>query len=220
MNPKSLLARILPAQWSVECWSRPYLLGRLRTWLYQRRNPDAPWFTADAIRLLESRVGPADTVLEFGSGRSTLWFARRCARVESVEHNPAWRTEVNRRLASAVLAGKAVVHAAGEAEYAEVADRFVDDSFTVVVVDNLRRADCVNHALPKLRAGGWLVIDNVNRHLPTECPGPGSLRAFDPADAEHRKWMDLAERLQAWERHMTSNQVWETLVLRKPGGAA
>ena len=122
------------------------------------------------------------------------------------------------RVNAAGVAGKARVHAAAEPEYAEVADAFADDAFTVVVVDNLRRADCVAHALPKLRAGGWLVIDNVNRHLPTDCPGPGTLRAFDPADPEHRKWMALEETFRGWERRLTTNQVWETLLLRKPGG--
>ncbi|MFO1490867.1 MAG: hypothetical protein U1F87_08170 [Kiritimatiellia bacterium] len=54
------------------------------------RHPEPPWLTRAANERLLALTGPRDTVLEFGAGRSTLFFARRCARVESVEHNAEW----------------------------------------------------------------------------------------------------------------------------------
>jgi predicted glycoside hydrolase/deacetylase ChbG (UPF0249 family) len=49
-----------------------------------------PWFAYDAIDYLETILRPDFVGLEYGSGGSTLWFARRIARITSVEHDGKW----------------------------------------------------------------------------------------------------------------------------------
>lgn len=56
-----------------------YIYHRTRQMLYERGHLDDPWLTPAAIRLLESLLRPADRGAEFGSGRSTIWFAERVA---------------------------------------------------------------------------------------------------------------------------------------------
>ena len=212
----TLLSRFNPSHWSTECWSLSYLRNRIRSALYRRRNPGDPWLTPDAIAFLRRRITHQTRVLEFGSGVSTLWFAARSGRIESIEHQESWSRGVAESIRNAGLEEFAAVHHAPPERYAEAAHGFADQSFDIVVVDAIRRADCVIAALPKLRPGGWLVIDNANRHLPGKCPGPASLRRFDLADPEQVKWRDLQERFAAWEQVLTSNGIWETLLLRKP----
>ena len=212
----TFLSRFNPSRWSTECWSLSYFRDRIRSALYRWRNAGTPWFTPDAIAHLLPRLSRQTRVLEFGAGASTLWFAARCGRVESIEHQEEWARGVAESIRAAGLEEKAAVCHVPSERYAEEAGAFADESFDVVVVDGIRRADCVSAALPKLRPGGWLVIDNVNRHLPGTCPGPASLRAFDLSDPEHVKWRDLQERFAAWEQIPTSNGIWETLLLRKP----
>ncbi len=52
---------------------------------------------------MASWVRPEDVGLEWGSGRSTVWFAKRVAEITSVEHDPKWASIVRKRLCVANL---------------------------------------------------------------------------------------------------------------------
>ena len=49
-----------------------------------------PWFTYSFIDFLTERLNNDFDVFEFGSGNSTLFFAKRIKHVTSVEHNVEW----------------------------------------------------------------------------------------------------------------------------------
>src|SRR5881392_3049736 len=49
-----------------------------------------PWITYPALRFLEPRIRKSFKVFEFGSGLSTLWWAKRVSKVVSVEHDKDW----------------------------------------------------------------------------------------------------------------------------------
>ena len=49
-----------------------------------------PWITFAAITYLKQVLSPDMRVFEYGTGGSTLFFARRVAEVISVEHDPVW----------------------------------------------------------------------------------------------------------------------------------
>ncbi|TAK34069.1 MAG: hypothetical protein EPO21_10830 [Chloroflexota bacterium] len=83
---------------AVRYWTPRYLGDRVRVMLHEWTNPSDPWFTQQATRLLESLLRPDDVGVEWGSGRSTLWFARLVAKLVSVEHNQAWYERVLNQL--------------------------------------------------------------------------------------------------------------------------
>jgi predicted O-methyltransferase YrrM len=192
--------------------------ARIRQALYQRAHPDAPWLTAEAVRLLNSMLRPSDIGAEFGSGRSTLWLACRCAHLTSVEHDEAWYSRV-----SAVLSNCGITnvdyqyHPRDELDptgrrsaYVHVARLLADESIDVALVDGLYRDYVALHLLPKIRAGGMLVIDNVNRYLPSPTLSPNSLRpSAVPASAV---WQQLAVTLARWRRIWTSDGVSDTAI--------
>src|SRR3954447_10436417 len=60
------------------------------------RYAPVPWMAPSAVARLDVVLRPSSTLLELGSGRSTAWYARRCAAVTSVEPNDQWATEVER----------------------------------------------------------------------------------------------------------------------------
>jgi hypothetical protein len=62
-----------------------YSMGRDK-WL----GAGTPWFTEGAKAWLEANILPTDKVLEFGGGRSTIFWASRAERVTSVEASPDW----------------------------------------------------------------------------------------------------------------------------------
>jgi hypothetical protein len=71
-------------------WTPRYILDRMILGVHQRFNPDAPWLTKNAIWCLRQLLRPSDIGLEFGSGRSTVWFAQRTAYLTSVESDSGW----------------------------------------------------------------------------------------------------------------------------------
>jgi predicted O-methyltransferase YrrM len=202
-------------------WTPGYANARVRQALYQRAHPDAPWLTPEAIRLLSSMLRPSDVGAEFGSGRSTLWLARRCAHLISVEHDRAWHAKV-----SGVLGQQEVTNVdyrchpvdesceTGEASsYAQVARLLGDESIDFALVDGAYR-DCVAlFVLPKIKPGGLLIIDNVNWFLPSPTRSPNSRRpSQEPATAA---WNQVATALADWRRLWTSSGVWDTAIFVK-----
>ncbi len=194
-------------------WTPRYVAGRLGYLLHERLHPDKPWLTQEAVRFLDQYLSKDDAVLEFGSGRSTLYFARRCKRVVSFENDRAWYDRVApeaRRLGNVDYR----CHA-GPAYYEEPAE-FDDASFDLVLVDGWARERTANVSLSKLKPGGLMVVDNVNWFLPNESRAPNSKRAWQLERAEDQQWKAFVDATEGWRRYWTSNDYFDTLMLFKP----
>lgn len=70
---------------SLERLLHQYQKGQVR-WF----NSGTPWLTEGAKSWLARNISCNDKVLEFGAGRSTIFFARQSARVTTVEGSPDW----------------------------------------------------------------------------------------------------------------------------------
>ena len=68
------------------------------------KTPERPWIVPAAVGWLRRRIRSDWAVLELGSGRSTVWFARRAGSVLSFEDNEYWYPRTQERLAEAGLA--------------------------------------------------------------------------------------------------------------------
>jgi predicted O-methyltransferase YrrM len=106
-------------------------------------------------------------VLELGSGRSTVWFARRAGSVISVEDNAYWYPETKKRLEEAGVTNLELRLRDVES-FPEEVSGLPDESFDLVVVDFLEapavtRVDAVKPAMKKVRAGGYLLLDDSDR---------------------------------------------------------
>lgn len=139
----------------------------LNTWYTLRRvlldkRPESPWLAFNAIARLESLLRPEWSMVEFGSGASTHWFAQRVSAIRSIEHNPAWHERVR-----PTLPGNVIYELRTGDDYANL-DEVEDGSLDFVVVDGIKRDQCVRSAIPKLRAGGWLYLDNSDTDMTIE----------------------------------------------------
>lgn len=65
-----------------------------------------PWISFPAIDALEGFVRPEMVAYEYGSGGSTLWLAKRCARVVAIEERARWAQLVEARLVELGLRDK------------------------------------------------------------------------------------------------------------------
>lgn len=203
-------------------WSPQYLFARMVEKNYRRLNPEKPWLAPAANEFLDGYLKPSDKMLEFGSGRSTLWFSKRVSHITSVEHNPAWFTKINDSIAK--LSFKNITYVlhtkqdesvpASESNYVNATRDFAPTSLDVVLVDGTYRAQCVLKSLPLLKPGGLLIIDNVNRYLPSNTQAPNS-RSIDqgPIDDE---WRQVLDQIISWRFFWTSNGVSDTAFFFKP----
>jgi hypothetical protein len=47
--------------------------------------------------------------------------------------------------------------------YASFIDKFENEYFDVILVDGRSRPSCIMHSIPKLKKGGYLILDNSDR---------------------------------------------------------
>ncbi len=119
-----------------------------------------PWITYPAIDFLEPRVGPDWTVLEWGCGQSTRWWAARVRRVVSVEHDPDWHA----RVAATAPANVAVHLRPDPAAYADLAGvDHPDQQYDAVLIDGLERNRCARTAVARVRPDSIIIVDNADR---------------------------------------------------------
>lgn len=203
-------------------WTPRYVVSRTRQMLYERGHADDPWLTPAATRLLESLLRPEDHGVEFGSGRSTVWFASRVAALTSVEHDEAWYATVTARLRERGLRNVDYMLApidqppeqGGQSAYARKALAFADQSVDFALVDGHYRDYSAKFILPKIRPGGMLIIDNVNWFLPSASRAPNS--RSHAAGPSGEVWTEVAGELGRWRKIWTSSGVWDTAMFIKP----
>jgi hypothetical protein len=112
------------------------------------------------IALLERRLNKTLSVFEYGSGYSTLFYARCVRSVISVEDDQAWYASIGSRLppnASLLFVPNDV-----DGEYCRTIAR-TGDCFDVVVVDGKDRVNCVKQSMQALSSRGVIVLDDSQR---------------------------------------------------------
>jgi predicted O-methyltransferase YrrM len=124
--------------------------------------PATPWISYAAIDLLEKFLHKNSRVLEFGSGMSTIWYAKRAGEVYAVEDSCPWHARVVDLISRAHLQNVHLHYAEQTDEYSQF---MANDpaGFDLIVVDGNYRHKCTIEALPLLRNGGIFYLDNSDR---------------------------------------------------------
>ena len=220
--PVSTPETAVPVPTPERFWLTPrYVYNRVRDLLYQRAHPADPWLTPQAIGMLATLLHPTDRGAEFGSGRSTLWFAARVAALTSVETNTRWHEKVANQLKERgvsnveyILVPEDKPMETGDGPYAKTALAFADASLDFALVDGYYRDYSAKYIMPKIKPGGILIIDNINWHLPSQSKAPGTRPAeLGPATIT---WAEVWQEIAGWRRIWTSNGVWDTAIFFKP----
>ncbi|MEO1206165.1 MAG: class I SAM-dependent methyltransferase [Pseudomonadota bacterium] len=185
-----------------------YVFDRLRVIWHERRHPEDPWLPKQAVDLLDQLLRPTDVVVEFGAGRSTLWLAKRVVHLTSIESNQDWAKRTSDKLEALARPGsQSVVFAETVEDTVAPIMGMPDASVDVVLVDGAHRDHCAHAALAKLKPGGVLVIDNVNRYLPhATSRSPATQREA----AASELWDRVANDIAAWRHIYVSNGVTDT----------
>jgi hypothetical protein len=169
---KSLLQQV------TEFLQRPlYSIGKLQERWYECSHADLPLLTPKANLFLADNISPDAIGFEWGSGGSTIWFARHCRRLISIEHAANWFRLISSRLQEMSLNGVdfrliPLDHQESLPTfpsydklpcYVSQISEFPDRSFDFCMVDGHYRQACIRAAIRKLRPNGLLIVDDTQR---------------------------------------------------------
>jgi tRNA A58 N-methylase Trm61 len=194
-----------------------YTLHLLKKW----KGTPTPWMTPAAIDILNAVLTPDMKGFEFGSGRSTLFIAPRIGELVSLEHDEKWYQHIQDELKNKKLNTVQYIHIAPEKDssktigypknnyenylmppaaascytkYYSYIDQFPNEHFDFVIVDGRARVECAQHAIPKMKKGGMLILDN----------------------AERLRYRAVHDLLQDWEKVYTTSGITDTVFWFKP----
>ncbi len=150
-----------------------------------------PWLPFVATNWLRTYLQPHMKVFEYGSGASTIYMAKLAGKLFTVEHDAAWHTRVSTALMQHGIRncvyqlrepyfekrGTSLIPDPSEKEnpgvnfesYVTAIDEHPDHTFDLVLVDGRIRHACMEHALPKIKVGGYLMLDNANDLRLVDC---------------------------------------------------
>jgi hypothetical protein len=219
INPMYVARRILARD--VSHWTPHYVFNRVMMEVDYLCHPDCPWLTRDAVLLLEQLLCAQDSGFEWGSGRSTLWFARRTQHIVSVEDSPEWYKRIFDRIQQAGLSNvKLVLHEtahlneedAEHADYVQAICSFPDESFDYILVDSWARDWCALAAVWKVKTGGILILNNANWYIP---PPRANLPRPVLQQPANKRWEAFHQQIADWRKIWTTNGVMHTLLMVK-----
>lgn len=148
-----------------------------------------PWISFPVIDFLKENLKPQSKVFEYGGGGSTLFFLDRAAEVVTVEHNKEWFGTLSTSIGNNSKWKPLFIEPETAADfntnqfsdpdayfstdkefvnknfknYASAIDSYTNNYFDVVLVDGRVRPSCLKHGIPKVKKGGYLILDNSDR---------------------------------------------------------
>lgn len=153
---------------------------------------EQPWITFAAIEFLKQILTKDMRVFEYGTGGSTLFFAKRVKEVISIEHDCVWSQKVidllekkkykNVKISliepkldelsigkdpsdpNAYISSSYLFSGYSFENYSRSIDMYPDGYFDLIVIDGRSRPSCFVHSLPKLKTGGYILWDNTDRN--------------------------------------------------------
>lgn len=145
-----------------------------------------PYWNEEAIARIGNIVNCWSKVFEYGTGGSTVWLVRRVAELISVEYDPDWfrifkdrfrqqfplatigEDRINYQSVGSLEVVKQILirlekfKGCGQ-NFVDTISVFPDGYFDLVIVDARNRARCLRAASPKVKKGGWILLDDAQR---------------------------------------------------------
>ncbi len=119
-----------------------------------------PWVTYSFIDFVAERIKNDHTIFEFGSGNSTLYYARKAKKVVSVEHDKAWFEKISATAPS--NAEMIFCELEPNGDYSRKPSS-LPEKFDIIIVDGRDRVNCCYNSLMALSESGVVVLDDSER---------------------------------------------------------
>lgn len=184
---------------------------------FEFNHRDSPWLTKHSIEIIEQHLNAKSTGFEWGSGRSTIWFAQRVKTIHSAEHDKHWFKNVSNEIARKTLLNVTInmipLNVRQGGDYVHAFDTLIPPP-DFILVDGKLRDLCALRSLNLLKPGGMLIVDNINRFLPSDSRSPESVPKFDKPSSEN--WAKFDQITSNWCKVWTCDGITDTALFFKP----
>lgn len=119
-----------------------------------------PWMNYAVIHLLKQRLTSELTLFEYGSGYSTLFYARLVQQVTSIEYDKKWFNLLQKKIPKNV--DLHFLDYVPDGEYSKFI-RSKQQKYDVLVVDGRDRVRCIYQGLECLTDTGVVILDDSQR---------------------------------------------------------
>ncbi len=119
-----------------------------------------PWYNYAVIDFLKEKLNSNISVFEFGCGYSTLFYAKRCARIYSVESRLEWINKIQKHITKNKLINSQIRFI--ETKIAESIDT-IAEKFDLIIIDSDDRLNCAISSYYNLAKNGIIILDNSER---------------------------------------------------------
>ncbi|GAB3773195.1 hypothetical protein GCM10028818_14390 [Spirosoma horti] len=134
---------------------------------------DLPWLTYPFINFIEPRLKETFLMFEYGSGSSTIWFAKHVDKVYSVEHDREWYNKISKNKPANVELTLREVDVKGDYSaitYMSLADESSYSSeikntnklYDIILIDGIFRANSIVNSVNSVKETGVIIVDNVD----------------------------------------------------------
>lgn len=188
-----------------------YLMSKAKIYYFNFRNNNAPWLTQSSIQIIQQLLKDTDLGIEFGSGRSTSWLIQRSKNLISIETNEDWFKKITSVNKDAIESGKIKLHLIQNKRNLDtLLSEIPDHSLDYALVDsNYYRDVAAAGVVRKIKLGGFIVVDNAERYLPSKSNSPEAVGENHILTDE---WINFNSRTAAYRRIWTTNGVWDTAI--------
>jgi len=121
-----------------------------------------PWVTYSFIDFIKERINNTQNIFEYGSGSSTIFYAKKAGTVTSVEHDKGWFDMVKNT--SPANAEMIFCKLEKNGEYSKKAS-LLNKKFEIIIVDGRDRVNCCKHSVDALSSDGVIVLDDSEREV-------------------------------------------------------
>jgi hypothetical protein len=126
---------------------------------------EGPWMDGKEVAVIEKYLKPSDTMLEWGSGGSTLHFSKLVSKYYAIEHNKNWYKQVKKVVPENVsyMLVQEDAKRTRPTQYAQF-ETYIEAcstfgvKFDKVLIDGRARPECAIYVLPHLNKGAVVFI--------------------------------------------------------------
>lgn len=132
----------------------------LEEFFYDENGDINPWWGESVIEIVKNHLNKSLTVFEWGSGNSTMFWAKYVKEVVSTEHDRQWYNRMNNIVPDNVSLNYYELEYGGEYCKAILNENKL---FDIILVDGRDRVRCIKNAVKRLKENGVLILDNSER---------------------------------------------------------
>lgn len=149
----------------------------LRIWLSDRlfklspMKASLPWMPYSTILKLHSVISKDFNILETGCGGSSLFFLQRCKTLTSLEHDKKWILELENKISCpnyknrwSLVLRDLTTEAINQSPYLDYIKNQKEEAFDLISIDGRLRSESLTIASSKVKRGGFILLDNSDRH--------------------------------------------------------